>query len=268
MNKKTKSFYLRILKFNTARKYFGEFTGNDLNMAYKIFKHTQDWNKPMVNAQVRVGYIDGPMICRVLWNEMSYNPVRFGTTSPFLYNGQEKIFRFWQKNLTPDMPGYEALVKVQQHLNDFLMFNRLPNGQYYDVVNPKYGILITQFVDGHSDNNYKKMAALREALKVITEQNEKDFEDEKYRNEMFRVISERHPNGIRSNTFVINTIPKDVPTPRPLTPEEAAEDRLDKAEENARITADTYKYRPSKDYKQALSDLKTFRDMRNNQKEK
>ena len=265
MNKKTKSFILRILKFNNARKYFGEFTGNDLNMAYKIFKHTQDWNKPVINAQVRVGYIDGPIICRALWNEMSYNPVRFGTTSPFLHNGKESIFRFREKKLSSDMAGYDVLVKVQHYLNQFLTkYNCMPNGKYNDIINPEYGILVTRFVDGHSDNNYKKLAALREALKVITEQNEKDFESEAYRAGILKVVIARHPNGIRENKVVIINTVNDIPTPRPLTPEEAAEDRMDKAEENAQITAENYRYFSSKDYKQALQDLRAIRAERIN----
>ena len=141
----------------------------------------------------------------------------------------------------------------------FMKLNALPNGQWNDVINTANGYVNIKFVDGHSDTNYKILSKLREIMRLVTTQNTKDFDRKKYRTEMLRVIDSRHPNGIRYNNAVSN-----VPTPRPLTPEEAAEDRMDKAEENAQITAENYRYFSSKDYKQALQDLRAIRAERIN----
>ena len=81
-----------ILKYNINRPYFGKFTASGLAGAYAKLKTTAQWDTPVKFSSVPVGHIDGNIICNALWYEMSYNPARFGTVSPFLHNGKNNIF--------------------------------------------------------------------------------------------------------------------------------------------------------------------------------
>lgn len=257
MNKKKENSILRILRYDGARKYFGEMTGHELNMAYKIFKHTQDWEKPVVNARVRVGRIDSSIICNALWHEMSYNPVRFGNISPFLNRG-DAIYRFCDKELPTTTPGYNVLVRVQKNLRDFMALNHDSNNGWNDVISPKDGYVVVKFVNDHSDDNYKMLATLRATMRIITEQNEQDFARPEYRGEMLRVILARHPNGVRGTRPIAQSMAETYIAPQPLSPDEEREDRLDQAMDNAQITAENEKYFSAEQSVQAVNDMKQY----------
>ena len=119
MDKKTrqKIFSKReVVKYSANRAYFGKMTGAGLAKAYGLFKHTQDWDKPVTSATVLVGKIDGGVICRALWNEMSYNPLRFGNVSPFLYKGKEDIYHFCRNGVPETFPGFEFIEKIRHKM--------------------------------------------------------------------------------------------------------------------------------------------------------
>ena len=105
-----------IVKYSAQRAYIGKLTGAGLAGAYGQFKHTQDWDKPITSANVVVGHIDGGVICRALWYEMSYNPARFGKVSPFTYKGREDIYHFCRVGVPENFPGYEIIEKIQSYI--------------------------------------------------------------------------------------------------------------------------------------------------------
>ena len=258
----TKTLSDNVLKYDVKRAYIGELTGAELSDAYSLFFRTRDWDKPVINARVHVGYIDGEIICRALWNEMSYNPKRFGTVSPFPGTGRNAIYRFCdsKNKLFDNTPGYTVVCDVQNKLRDFLKYNCLENEQWYDIVNPGDGVVIVRFIGEHSDNNYKKLAALRAAIHSIAKQNELDFKNPEYRTEMMKVIENRHPNGIRNNkkTYPISQV---LDAERQIREEaQARQERLDDAEESALLTLDsrTRDSVPFEQYAQAQTDLESI----------
>jgi len=254
-----------ILRYNVNRAYIGDLTGAELNGAFESFVRSQDWDKPIVSATVHVGFIDGPMICRAVWNEMSYNPKRFGTVSPFLHNGKENICYFCdKKNGVPkDTPGYDTVVKVRDKMIRFLNNNSRESGQWYTIVDSTKGNVVVRYVNGCSDKKYKTLAALRDMIHIVASQNLKDLNLVAYRNEMKPIIDARHPNGIRAKKepyFVDKILAAEK---RMREEEQARQERLDDAEDNAMITTDMLVRSsvPVDQYNQAQSDLEKIRMM-------
>ena len=209
MTKEEKSIELvhDVLKYDIRRAYFGKITGKELNDAYRKFVRKKNRSKPVTDTQVDVGYIDGTMICHVLWNEMSYNPVRFGEVMPLFELADEySVFRFCESqgysnymSTIKDPTAYDVLAQVQEKLTEFQKFNNPGGVTWNDIVNPGDGKLVVKYIDGHSDDNYKKLSALREAVRVIITQNLKDLRRKAYRTAMIEVVKKRHPNGKRGN---------------------------------------------------------------------
>lgn len=188
MSKKQKNPILNVLEYDASRKYFGDFTYNMLYEVYHMFKHSQKHDKPITAQRIKVGHIDGEVICRALLKQMSYNPKRFGTVSPFRHNGRENIFRFCDTELSTSAPGYDVLVEVQKLLRKFLFSNSKSNRQWFDEIRTGDGYLTISFDNMYSDKNYKKLTMLRDALQKIINQNVADFNLPEYRAEMVRVI--------------------------------------------------------------------------------
>lgn len=269
MDKKTREKILakrELIKYSAKRAYFGKLTGAGLSDAYAQFKHSQDWPKPITSANVVVGKIDGTVICRALWHEMSYNPLRFGKVSPFLHNGREDIYHFCRAGVSETFPAFHIVEKLRHKMIDFMVLNGRSRGQWSDKIDAHDGRVTIKLVDGHSDDMYKTLSMLREMIKMIASQNLEDFKRKNYRDQMLTVISKRHPNGVRDdNTAVMKHQSAPVVMYEP-TPEELAEDRMDNAEESAQITASNRKYVPFNQYKQARSDLAGFANIRSKQK--
>ena len=268
MDKKTREKILakrELIKYSANRAYFGKLTGAGLSDAYAQFKHSQDWPKPITSANVVAGKIDGTVICRALWHEMSYNPLRFGKVSPFLHNGREDIYHFCRAGVSETFPAFHIVEKLRHKMIGFMMLNGRSRGQWYDKIDTHDGRVTIKLVDGHSDDMYKLLSMLREMIRIITSQNLEDFKRKNYCTQMLTVISKRHPNGSRDDVAAV--VKKlEQPVMRDSTPEELAEDRMDKAEESAQITASNRKYVPFNQYKQARSDLAGFANIRNKQK--
>ncbi len=245
------------LKYNVNRAYFGKLTGAALVDAYAVFKHSQKWDNPIRSANVLVGNIDGGVICRALWYEMSYNPMRFGNVSPFKYDGDENIFRFCRGVGSQTFSAPEILEKIRCKLIGFMMLNSKNGGQWYDKIDAQDEKIAIKFVDGHSDDNYKKLSLLRESIKIITAQNMADFKISSYRVQMLNVIATRHPNGNRDAERAQSYTPKTVNW-WDMGPEELEEERVDKALESAQITMDNRKYVPYRQYSQARADIKSI----------
>ena len=249
MNKKQKNPILRVLEYDASRKYIGEFTGRALREAYHVFMHTRNHDKPTVVQRIKVGRIDEKVICQALLKQMSYNPKRFGNVSPFRINGRESVFYFCKRTDTEIFEKCPVLNVVREHLNDFITkYNRAPNGQWCDKIEPSDGYLTLHFY-GCSDKNYKKLAALRDAVKAIVDQNVADFKLPEYRDAIIRAVTQ----GPKQTVFE---------EPIVMTKEEIAEDRMDKAEESAQITADSAEYRYAAQIEQAQQDLDDIKRMR------
>lgn len=193
-----------ILEYNTMRPYFGKLTADNLATAYARLKTSEKLDVPLKKADVPVGLIDGNVICNALWYEMSYNLVRFGTVSPFMYNGKNNIFHFCNHGAPTWSPvaGREVLERVRYELIRYMQLNAMPNGQWCDVVQAdKRGNVAIAMENGHSDNMYKILAHLRNSIKFVTRQNMTDFSKYygSHRPAIMAVIAVRHPHGLRSD---------------------------------------------------------------------
>ena len=248
-----------ILRYDVNRAYMGELTGAELNGAFELFVRSRDWDKPIISTTIHTGYIDGSIICRAVWHEMSYNPKRFGTVSPFLHNGKESIYHFCQDSyeIPLDTPGYPIVADLRQKMRNFLFYNKLENGSWYDVVDDSKGNMVVRCVNGASDNKYKMLATLRDMIHLVASQNLKDVNIAAYRNEMKPIIDARHPNGIRAKKepYCVDKILEEKKREREF--QQARQERLDDAQDSALITTDirTRSSVPPEQYAQAVEDL-------------
>ena len=266
MDKKTrqKIFAKReLIKYSANRAYFGKLTGTGLADAYGLFKHTQEWDEPITSATDEVGKIENEVICRALWHEMSYNPARFGKVSPFLHNGKESVYRFCDKPVSQDIPGFNVLEKLRSRIIQFMDLNKLPNGAWNADIKDTDGKICISYIDGHSDNNYKKLSLLQQMIRLVISQNLEDFNRKQYRMQMLNVIAKRHPNGVRDGVKADKKVV--LPTePVVMSAEEIAEDRMDRELESAQITLENKKYVSQAQFEQAQDDIKTIRNMKAN----
>ena len=77
------------IKYDTRRAYFGEWTPAQIHAIYHDamdnFEH---------KIALNIGTLSVDAVCGVLWNEMSYNPIHFGSVSPFMFHGKNDIKQF------------------------------------------------------------------------------------------------------------------------------------------------------------------------------
>ena len=163
-----------VLKYNTHRKYIGEFIPQKLADACAKLASSQKWDNQLQYEYVHIGNINGTVICDSLWRQMSYNPVRFGTVSPFMFDGKNNIYKFCKS-----YDGDNATVnEVRDLLSKFLYLNRnRKTGAWHDTIATVNGNLeIHMKYNSHFDDNYHKLAKLRKCIKIIAKQNVADFD--------------------------------------------------------------------------------------------
>ena len=260
----------KILGYDSTRQYFGEMTFSGLRIARCKVVGAQTEPKAYNSVSVKVGNIDGGVICRALWNEMSYNPERFGTESPFIKNGVEDIYRFCNELVAHDTPGYKIVYKLNRLLVDFLRLNgATQNEMQADKVKTDGGTVKLAMHDIDKDNNYMMLIKLRDAIRCVIDQNIADLDIASYREKMAKVIAERHPDGRRH--YNENTNPQ--PTKKQkfskaaeyVIDAEDTEERLDRAEENAKITLDNSRYYSAEQAEQAQNDLERIKALYDNE---
>lgn len=253
-----------ILKYNPKRQYIGRMTAYDLHDAYHQLKRSYDWDNPLEYVNVNIGNIDGNAICDALWYEMSYNPVRFGANSPFVFGDRNNIFKFC-KNYTPEMDDVNSLLyKIRYNLIDFMSLNADEHNSWRDKVYTQNGIIpIGLTPNGYADAAYKMLADLRASIKLIAQQNIADFSKKRgpYRVEIINTVQSRHPNGVRplvKPTKPVTPVVPQSPTPQPATPQpvfdEDEEERLDRYRECLEITLSNAGYVSEDMYSQAKRD--------------
>lgn len=198
MSKLTDKQIENILKYNTGKAYFGDFTARSLSNSVGRIKTSWQWDKPIEFININIGHIDGDVICNALWREMSYNPVRFGTVSPFRFKGKNSLYHFCNSSnnhaLTPE--NMEIFSKIRYHLTCFMTLNAHPNGAWNDTIIGQ--ILTIRLENGHSNCEYKMLAHLRDCIKIITTQNINDFNNKSqpYRAGIISAVHKRMAGGI------------------------------------------------------------------------
>ena len=187
-----------IIKYDVNRKYFGDWTPDGLNATY---------NSPMpVNFYTGILSVD--KICDALWNEMSYNPERFGTVSPFKINGKNSLEFFINKEIDIYDNNFEVLTNLQAYLSrfwnmalqydkDFMITNRFKSTNI---------LISTKIRPGEKpipSATYRPLGYLRDSIHKIASQNLQDFENKAiYRNQIIETVKEKHPKLFRPATPV------------------------------------------------------------------
>ena len=183
-----------IIKYNTSRKYFGNWTPKELNRCYpSLDPHS-----------LYIGTLSVDDICNALWFEMSYNPTRFGTTSPFKFNGKNSLYLFIAKEPDKTSQSFHILTKIQTYLSkfwrsaikydeNFPVINRFKN-QHITIQNiPRYPMDPKPI----PAMTYQMLGCLRNCIHIIASQNIKDFEKKQYSVNIEAAVKSRHPNLTR-----------------------------------------------------------------------
>jgi len=249
-----------ILRYNTGRRYVGDFSPRDLHDAFGLIQKNRGWDNPVDSVDMSIKRIDGDMICNALWYEMSYNPVRFGIVSPFRFNGRNNIYRF----CNTDVPDTESVIaKVRYKLIEYMNLNANASGQWNDVISAPVSV---EIVDGHTNKTYKKLSALCQAVKLVAGQNVKDFKPKRspYRAGIISAIMARHPDGVRPTKTKIprteETLKNEIVNPEFVQDEEYIY-RLENTLDNLRITLDNPHSVSADQYQQALDDYEVYSKM-------
>lgn len=183
-----------IIKYNTLRKYFGDWNPKEFNACYRS-------ERPVL---FRLGVLSVDDICDTLWNEMSYNPVRFGTKNPFEFDGKNSLEKFITTPIAPDNNAFGILSIVQSHLSRFWALatkydetfaatHRFKN----NCVTITTSFSATPYSKPVPSTTYVMIAPLRESIKQIAMQNLSDFGQKAYQQQMIDTVLQRHPDLVR-----------------------------------------------------------------------
>lgn len=184
-----------IVRYNPKRQYFGVWTPQELQDVYASCKKRED----LRTAYIATGKISLVDVCNTLWNEMSYNPLRFGTQSPFVVNGVlniDKSLEYYKKQT----PESEVMIEVCAFLKSFIKLLNKHDLEFNRTgVTECSGLHIgrTEY-ESYSNIEYKILANLVHCIHKISSQNNKDAELVKYCESMWQVITKRHPDMTRS----------------------------------------------------------------------
>lgn len=175
-----------IIKYNVNRQYFGNWTPNMLSAAHQASLDTGTVKKFTITP------LDNDTICNVLWYEMSYNPVRFGSNSPFKVDGLNDIMLF-----DTEMTRWGDTYYVTKFKKNIGYFKQLVNTDFKDF--KQTGVLPKEmYIFGSHYPDYFVLTDLRVALHAIASQNIEDFKRKKYATEIIQAVKERHKNGVRN----------------------------------------------------------------------
>ena len=188
-----------ILKYNRLYRYFGDWAPKQLHDAYEIVLRSM--GHP--SFTIETGKISVDDVCNTLWNEMSYNPLRFGKKSPFVFRGVNSLDQFCNTYdpSIKDMETVTLLSELRQKLKTFLalMYQYDPSFQQTGV--SKESKMKIKMLEYSTDANteYKILACLVACIHAICQQNVKDYDTKPsaYRAIMAEVCAEKHPTGER-----------------------------------------------------------------------
>ena len=188
-----------VVKYNASRKYFGAWSPRELHYTYSILLRNSD----IESMSLRIGKLSEDTICNALWNEMSYNPLRWGTKSPFVFDGKNSLYDFCEKEIeSEDEETIKTLSELQNALSEFNKnvhkydLDFFKNGQLKDsILKIKLNMISTSVGEQKLKANlvYNILACLVRSINAVCKQNLKDFDRKKYFEQIAEVIAARHP---------------------------------------------------------------------------
>ena len=183
-----------IIRYNVSRKYFGDWTPDELNDTY-ISENP---------VSLRIGVLSVDDICDALWNEMSYNPVRFGTKSPFEFDGKNSLESFIDTAIDLDNRAFRVLSLVQSRLSKFWKIATKYDSSFATHNRLKSNcVTITTTISTNPKSKpipsatYIMLTNIRRCIKDISSQNLRDFGRKTYKQQIIDTFISRHPDLIR-----------------------------------------------------------------------
>ena len=225
MNLKQKQLS-QIVRYNTNREYFGIWTPGDLSDCFKIAKKSNS------ATTLHVGKLTDDIICDTLWCEMSLNPTRFGTESPFKTDNKNSIIYFtdtfrnkilFNKNHQSSKNVMNLIWKAKAFIQN--LYNAKQDVDFTDDIdtNDLYKYFITTgnlpttfrifdnndtFDSTDANAGYRILGSLCGALRMIAAQNWEDLSNPIYSETIKITVMEKYPNGERSDTYPVIQQPK------------------------------------------------------------
>lgn len=187
-----------IIKYDPCREYFGPWSPRQLQTIFrKIYKNPF---RPL--AFIDTGHLSVEIICDTLWNEMSYNPGRFGYKNPF-ENKDVLSIKYFIQNHIHDANQDDIMPKIARKLDYFLYIIGKSNPEFIKF-GKIYGFSILIDCDRYrkSGYGYRALAALGACIHFIASQNIDDYRLRKYHDQIHQIATTRHPNLQRSNKHV------------------------------------------------------------------
>lgn len=192
----------QIIQYSGKRMYFGNWRPAMLDdFFYETSGGTESKNFYINN-------LTNGFICDVLWYEMSYNPVRFGTVSPFKNNGKNDIIYFndtYRQNLSRQIGGWlpKKIMDLIWQISDFVKnLKQVKLGDDKTTLYTKFietGKLPLYLPVLGKNAEYYVLTALRRAVHAIADQNWQDLQDPLYKEQIVKIAQQRHPTGNRSD---------------------------------------------------------------------
>lgn len=187
----------KIIKYNPYRQYVGAWSPKQIQSKFR-----EIYDNPFRPLSfIHVGGLSAEMVCEAIWNEMSYNPLRFGTQNPFTTNDIASIQSFCA-TYKKDVKTTDIMSKIATELWFFLHFINKSNPEFME--NGKISsanILIRCNNEKKPNDGYKTLACLVHTIHAIASQNLQDYKIVKFREQINDVAISRHPNLQRSRRY-------------------------------------------------------------------
>ena len=189
----------QIIKYDPYREYVGEWSPKKIQNKYReIYENPfRPW------AFVSTGRLSSDAIIDAIWNEMSYNPLRFGETSPFIGTDIKAIKKFCKKYKKIDENGgQDVMAKIAYKLSSFVYFIGKSNPEFYSTGAVRGDcVLIKCDFNRRPGDGYKALACLVNIIHLIASQNLQDYKIKAYRKKINDVATTRHPDLQRNRKY-------------------------------------------------------------------
>ena len=180
----------KIIKYNPYREYVGAWSPKKIQLKFR-----EIYDNPFRPLYyVHIGGLSTDMVCDAVWNEMSYNPLRFGLNNPFTTNDIASIKAFCAQYRKIENKT-DTMSKIATELWFFLHFIKKSNPEF--VLNEKINgesILIRCNGSKKPNDGYKALACLVHTIHLIASQNLQDYKIKKFREQINDVTLSRHPD--------------------------------------------------------------------------
>jgi len=193
MKTKNDSLY-EVIRYNPAREYFIGWNPNELHNKYnRVYK---DPARPL--RFITTGRTLTTTVVDTLWNEMLYNPVRFGTENPFEFDGAINLYRFFEKYPALNDKNNNVMLNISYKLRGFVYFIGNSHPEFYKTgeIND-YNMVLKCDSNRKPNDGYMALACLVRCIHLIASQNMKDYQNKNFRTAIQNAVKQRHQNKAR-----------------------------------------------------------------------